>query len=77
MKTIVLLAGFFTLTSCAQIEKATDKWKTPESAQGTTSATEKTETKTEQVAVAKKKTKKGTKQAKATTTTAPTAPKTK
>lgn len=72
MKTVILLAslaGLMTLASCSQIEKATEKWKTPETnssagVSATTTSSTSTETKKEEKTTVKK-----TKKKKKTTTT--------
>lgn len=70
MKTLIALTAVLTLSSCAQIEKATEKWKTPEgqatATASSTSASTQKETKEVDLKLQKKK-KKATKQAKATT----------
>lgn len=65
MKTMILLASLMTLASCSQIEKATEKWKTPETntpaASASASSSSPSETKKEETVTTTKKKKKSKK----------------
>lgn len=74
MKIIASTLILLSLASCAQIEKATEKWKTPEPTAQKTSASQATEKKDDEALTTVKKKKKSKKQsaAKAATEAKPT-----